>query len=118
MWPTFSIAYFIYSSAFNPFALAVIILVLHIIEEWVFPGGLHYAYNFSHGSADLAKYPMKRLTYMITNFDGIILECVVLKFGRFRNTAGIAVVLFSAFEVIIYILIGINSLNTFSKYGM
>ncbi len=98
--------------------LAVIVLVLHVIEEWVFPGGLHYSYNFSHGSTDLARYPMNRVTDMITNFGGVILGCVVLKFWGFRKSAGIAVMLFSAFEVVIHIVIGINSLNTFGVYGM
>ncbi len=98
--------------------LAVIVLVLHVIEEWVLPGGLHYSYNFSHGSTDLARYPMNRLTDMITNFGGVLLGCVVLKFWGFRKPAGVAVMLFSAFEVVIHIVIGINSLNTFGKYGM
>ncbi len=98
--------------------LAVIVLVLHVLEEWVFPGGLHYSYNISHGSTDLARYPMNRLTDMITNFGGVILGCVVLKFWGFRKPAGIAVMLFSAFEVVIHIVIGVNSLNTFGKYGM
>lgn len=98
--------------------LAVVVLVLHIIEEWVFPGGLHYSYNFTHNSTDLARYPMNRLTDMITNFGGILLGCIVLKFWGFRKPAGIAVMLFSFFEVVIHIVIGINSLNTFGKYGM
>ncbi len=98
--------------------LAVIVLVLHVIEEWVFPGGLHYSYNFSHGSSILSRYPMNRLTDMITNFGGVLLGCFVLKFGGFRKPAGIAIMLFSAFEVIIHIVIGINSLQTFGEYGM
>lgn len=98
--------------------LAVIVLVLHVIEEWVFPGGLHYSYNFSHGSYDLARYPMNRLTDMITNFGGVILGCIVLKFWGFRKPAGIAVMLFSAFEVVIHTVIGVNSLRTFGAYGM
>ncbi len=98
--------------------LAIVVLVLHVLEEWVFPGGLHYSYNFSHGSTDLARYPMNRLTDMITNFGGVILGCIILKFWGFRKPAGIAVMLFSAFEVVIHIVIGVNSLNTFGKYGM
>lgn len=98
--------------------LAVIVLVAHVIEEWVFPGGLHYSYNISHGSTDLARYPMNRLTDMITNFGGVVLGCVVLKFWGFGKPAGIAVMLFSAFEVVIHIVIGISSLNVFGKYGM
>ncbi len=98
--------------------LAVIVLVLHVIEEWVFPGGLHYSYNFSHSSTILSRYPMNRLTDMITNFGGVILGCVVLKFWGFRKPAGVAVMLFSAFEVVIHVVIGISSLQTFGKYGM
>ncbi|MGM9644319.1 MAG: hypothetical protein ACI3X1_04460, partial [Eubacteriales bacterium] len=28
--------------------LAIIVLILHVIEEWVLPGGLHYSYNIAH----------------------------------------------------------------------
>ncbi len=98
--------------------LAVIVLVLHVLEEWVWPGGLHYSYNFSHGSTDLARFPMNRLTDMITNFGGVVLGCIVLKIWGFRKPAGIAVMLFSAFEVVIHVVIGINSLKTFGQYGM
>ncbi len=98
--------------------LAVIVLVLHVLEEWVLPGGLHYSYNIDHGSAILSRYPMNRLTDMITNFGGVLLGCIVLKFWGFRKPAGIAVMLFSAFEVVIHIVIGITSLRTFGAYGM
>lgn len=98
--------------------LAIIVLVLHVLEEWVFPGGLHYSYNIDHGSDVLSRYPMNRLTDMITNFGGVLLGCVVLKFWKFRKPAGIAVMLFSAFEVVIHVVIGITSLKTFGDYGM
>lgn len=38
--------------------LAVIVLVLHVIEEWALPGGLHYSYNIAHNSTLLSRYPM------------------------------------------------------------
>lgn len=98
--------------------LAVIVLVLHVLEEWVLPGGLHYSYNIDHGSVILSRYPMNRLTDMITNFGGALLGCIVLKFWGFRKPAGIAVMLFSGFEVVIHIVIGITSLRTFGVYGM
>lgn len=98
--------------------LAVIVLVLHVLEEWVFPGGLHYSYNIDHGSAILSRYPMNRLTDMITNFGGVILGCIVLKFWGFQKPAGVAVMLFSGFEVVIHIVIGITSMKTFGAYGM
>lgn len=98
--------------------LAVIVLVLHVLEEWVFPGGLHYSYNIDHGSDILSRYPMNRLTDMITNFGGVVLGCIVLKFWGFRKPAGVAIMLFSAFEVVIHIVIGMTSLKTFGDYGM
>lgn len=97
---------------------AIVVLVLHVLEEWVLPGGLHYSYNIDHGSAILSRYPMNRLTDMITNFGGVVLGCIVLKFWRFRKPAGVAVMLFSAFEVVIHIVIGITSMKTFGDYGM
>lgn len=98
--------------------LAIIVLVLHVIEEWVLPGGLHYSYNIAHGSQLLSRYPMNRLTDMITNFGGVILGCIVLKFWGFRKPAGIAVMLFSAFEVCIHVSIGITDMRLFGPYGM
>lgn len=98
--------------------LAVVVLVLHVIEEWIFPGGLHYSYNLSHGSTVLSRYPMNRLTDMITNFGGVLLGCIVLKIWGFRKPAGIAVMLFSAFEAVIHIIVAVNSLRVFGKYGM
>ena len=98
--------------------VAVIVLVLHVLEEWVFPGGLHYSYNIDHGSDILSRYPMNRLTDMITNFGGVVLGCIVLKFWGFRKPAGVAIMLFSAFEVVIHIVIGITSMKTFGDYGM
>lgn len=97
---------------------AVVVLILHVIEEWVLPGGLHYSYNIDHGSDVLDCYPMNRLTDMITNFGGVLLGCIVLKFWGFGTSAGIAVMLFGAFETVIHIVIGITSLKTFGEYGM
>lgn len=98
--------------------LAIIVLILHVIEEWILPGGLHYSYNIAHGSTLLSRYPMNRLTDMITNFGAVVLGCVVLKVWGFRKPAGIAVMLFSLFEVVIHVSIGIQDMNTFAPYGM
>lgn len=98
--------------------LAIIVLVLHVLEEWVFPGGLHYSYNIAHGSTDLSRYPMNRLTDMITNFGAVVPGCVVLRFWGFRKPAAIGVMLFSAFEVIIHVSIGLADMRLFGPYGM
>lgn len=97
--------------------LAIVVLVLHVIEEWVFPGGLHYSYNINHGSNILSAYPMNRLTDMITNFGGVILGCIILKFWGFKKPAGLAVMIFCFAEVMIHVLIGIQDLAIFEPYG-
>lgn len=45
------------------------IMSFHVIEEWKFPGGLHYFYDIlpDRKRRDLSRYPMSRLTDMITN---------------------------------------------------
>ncbi len=99
-------------------AVAIIVLILHVLEEWVLPGGLHYSYNIAHGSAQLSRYPMNRLTDMITNFGAVVLGCIVLKVWGFRKSAAIAVMMFSAFEVGMHIAIGIQDMGIFGVYGM
>lgn len=98
--------------------LAIIVLILHVLEEWVIPGGLHYSYNISHGSTLLNCYPMNRLTDMITNFGGVVLGCIVWKVWGFKTTSALAVMLFSAFEVGIHVFIGTQDFLTFAPYGM
>lgn len=48
-----------------------VLLPLHVVEEWVFPGGFHYQYNFARRSGELDHYPMNRLTDMLTNLMGV-----------------------------------------------
>lgn len=98
--------------------LAIIVLILHVIEEWVLPGGLHYSYNIAHNSTLLSRYPMNRLTDMITNFGAVIVGCIVLKVWGFRKPAALAVMMFSALEVGIHIVIGVQDMQIFSEYGM
>ena len=99
-------------------ACALVILVLHVLEEWVVPGGLHYSYNISHSSDALSAYPMSRLTDMITNFGGIVLGCIVLACGGFRKPGAIAVMIFCFAEVGIHVAIGVQDLALFWPYGM
>lgn len=96
-------------------AIAIIVLVLHVIEEWVLPGGFHYIYNV--GSATPDRYPMNQLSDMITNFGAAIVGLIVLlKFG-FNKASGIAISIFSLFETVIHIVLAAKSLNAFSSAG-
>lgn len=65
------------------YALSAILLPLHVLEEWHFPGGFHTMYNLMAGSPveQADRYPMNQLSDMWTNFIGVIFSCVVLAIG-------------------------------------
>ena len=63
-----------WSAAMRLCAVNAVILPFHVLEEWILPGGFHYAYNMNQKVFDeklLHQYPMSKLTDMITNFLGI-----------------------------------------------
>lgn len=96
-------------------ALAIIVLVLHVGEEWVLPGGFHYIYNENSPMPD--RYPMNQLTDMITNFGGAVIGLVVLLIWGLNTGAGLAIGIFSLFEAVIHIVLATKSLNAFSSIG-
>ena len=58
-------------------AMAVL-LPLHVIEEWLFPGGFHFQYNtFLQRSKLPDWYPMNRLSDMITNLGTTVMYAVI-----------------------------------------
>lgn len=63
------------------FAFATMLLPLHVLEEWYFPGGFHTMYNLMQKSDKLDRYPMNQLSDMWTNFIGVIFGCIVLIVG-------------------------------------
>ncbi len=95
--------------------IAIIVLVLHVYEEWVLPGGFHYIYNLN--SSNPSNYPMNQLTDMITNLGGVLLGVIVLRFWKFGKGAGIAIGLFSLFETVIHLVLANKSLKAFSSIG-
>ena len=51
-----------------------VILPIHVVEEWVFPGGFHYQYNTFAFHSDIPdRYPMCRVSDTITNLSGTFL---------------------------------------------
>ena len=94
---------------------------IHVVEEWVFPGGFHYQYNTLMHSDRLDRYPMCRLSDMITNlgvtalFMGMTVVFAVLK----SVPAGVVVaaLIFSLFEVISHSLAGYKMYKQFQSKG-
>ena len=106
-------------------AFGAIIMPLHVIEEWKLPGGLHYIYNVifgskKMGSKHLERYPMSRLTDMITN---IGLELFSLAFlvlslvADLSNEIAIWFILFSFMEVVAHTIVGTYSFIRYRKAG-
>jgi|SRR5574344_203833 hypothetical protein len=63
------------------FSFATILLPVHVLEEWHFPGGFHTMYNMMKESDMVDRYPMNRLSDMWTNLIGVIFGCFVLVIG-------------------------------------
>ena len=101
-------------------AIAALIPV-HVIEEWVFPGGFHFQYNLLFGSKQVDRYPMCRLSDMFTNLIATFFYIAMTVFFAFRGNvpsgalAGTAV--FCALEVVIHTAMGIMMYFRFKSKG-
>ena len=97
------------------------LIPIHVIEEWVFPGGFHYQYNLMNGSDQLDRYPMCRLSDMITNLYGtfgfIIMGIVCLTAGKIYNACLIAALIVCILECIIHTLLGVKMYLRFKPKG-
>ena len=93
-----------------------IILPLHVFEEWQFPAGFHYQYNLSYHSKYLDRYPMNRLTDMITNFVGELFIIILLVIGVNKGMV-LALTIFSLLEVVIHTMFGIKTYHRFKEKG-
>ena len=93
-------------------------LVLHVLEEWKFPGGFFYMYNLQHNAPEeLAdRYPMSQLTDMITNFVPILFGCGMLAIGTPYFTS-LMWFLLSAMEVIVHTMAGVHCIRRFGDKG-
>lgn len=63
------------------YALSAALLPIHVLEEWVFPGGFHTMYNLMADSDRPDRYPMNQMSDMWTNMIGVIMDCIVLLAG-------------------------------------
>jgi len=106
-------------------AFVAIIMPFHVIEEWKLPGGLHYIYNVIFGSRKMGskyldRYPMSRLTDMITNVGLVLFPLLFLVLSNvagLSNEIAIAMMLFGFMEVVAHTIVGIYSLFRYRKTG-
>ena len=106
-------------------AFVAIIMPLHVIEEWKLPGGLHYIYNVifgpkEMGSKHLDRYPMSRLTDMITNIGLVMFPLAFLVLSLvagLSNEMAICITIFCFMQVVAHTVVGIYSFNRYRKAG-
>ncbi|MEA4969811.1 MAG: HXXEE domain-containing protein [Candidatus Pelethousia sp.] len=106
-------------------AFGAIIMPLHVIEEWKLPGGLHYFYNVllgpkEEGSKYLDRYPMSRMTDMLTNIGMQLFPLLFLVLSLtagLSNEMAVCIMLFSFIEVVAHTLAGTICLFWFRKAG-
>lgn len=95
-----------------------IILPLHVLEEWVVPGGFHYAYNLRKKSPPelLHRYPMSRMTDMWTNLLGEIFFLALIACNAGKALA-FSVMMFDYMEAVMHTLIGVQMYGRFKSKG-
>ncbi len=104
---------------------AAVIMPFHVLEEWKFPGGLHFVYNKLLGpkdpqKQDMSRYPMSRLTDMVTNIglQWIPLIYLLLSFVTgLSNATALCMMVFCFIEVLAHTGMGFMSLHWFRKAG-
>ncbi len=99
-------------------AFVVIVLTLHVWEEWVIPGGFHYIYNINSEALLRNRYPMNELTDMLTNFMGGLLWFILTETNTYGRKMHVCVTLFSYFEVFVHFLLAYQSMTYFYNIGI
>lgn len=93
-----------------------VILPMHACEEWQLPGGFHYQYNLIQHSDLPNRYPMNRLTDMLTV---CIAEVVYLACVPFYQLNWVVMALcgFCLLEVFMHTFFGITMHHRFKQSG-
>ncbi|MCC8122410.1 MAG: HXXEE domain-containing protein [Oscillospiraceae bacterium] len=106
-------------------AFGAIIMPLHVIEEWKLPGGLHYIYNVIFGSKKMGaqyldRYPMSRLTDMVTNIGLVVFPLLFMALSLFAGLStemALCIALFCFMEVGAHTIVGIYSFFRYRRAG-
>lgn len=97
------------------------LIPLHVIEEWVFPGGFHYQYNTAQKSDAPNCYPMNRASDMITNLVATFLFLALAIWATCAGTlpAGVLMgtIAFCALEGTLHTVFGIAMYAKFKSAG-
>ena len=98
------------------------LIPIHVVEEWVFPGGFHYQYNVGLFHSEYPNcYPMCRLSDMFTNliatlfYSVLIIVCSI--YGEVPNGVMMGSIIFCGLELFAHTVIGIIMYLKFKDKG-
>ena len=112
-----------WSTELKVIAAIAALIPIHVVEEWVFPGGFHFQYNtFLYKSDQPDRYPMCRKSDMVTNLEAtfmyMILTLITVLHGGEVNTGVImGTIAFSVLEIIIHTTFGVKAYFKYRKQG-
>ena len=106
-------------------AFGAIIMPLHVVEEWKFPGGLHYIYNIlfgskKYGSQHLDRYPMSRFTDLLPNIGLVVFPLIFMALALLADLSAemaVCIMLFGLLELCAHIAVGIYSYRRYRAAG-
>ncbi|MBQ3788456.1 MAG: HXXEE domain-containing protein [Bacteroidales bacterium] len=106
-----------YNAAQQMFVLIGILIPIHVFEEWWWPAGFHWQYNVAQGSDDPYRYPMCRLSDMVTNTIGCIIFATLGFFDLTGNPFLLAMTGFCMLEIIIHTYFGMRMYQLYKPKG-
>ena len=112
-----------WSTDLKVIAAIAALIPIHVVEEWVFPGGFHFQYNtFLYHSKQPDRYPMCRKSDMITNLEAtfgymILTLICVLNGGTVHTGIIMGTIGFCALEVFLHTLFGVMAYMKYRKAG-
>jgi len=95
----------------------VVFLVLHMIEEYVYPAGFQYIFNVVYGSTDPTAYPLNELSCMVTNFVAVLFFAFVLWKWSEKVWVTLTIAIFGVAQVIVHMILGVASFELYGQAG-
>ncbi|MDO5862031.1 MAG: HXXEE domain-containing protein [Thermoplasmata archaeon] len=102
-------------------AMAALIPV-HVVEEWVFPGGFNYQYNVALYKSDVPdRYPMSRISDMFTNLVTTVFYVVLTAYSAYTGSVHTGILLgtlvFCCLEFFAHTMMGVRMYYMFRDRG-
>lgn len=104
-------------------AIAAVLIPIHVVEEWIFPGGFHYQYNVGLNKSEVPnRYPLCRASDMFTNllatflYIGLTIYCLINN-GNVNPGILLGTALFCLIELVMHTLMGFKMYLKFKSNG-